>query len=200
MELNKVYCGDSLEIIKTFPDNSIDCVVTSPPYYGLRDYGTGQWVGGNPKCKHYRTSKASDKTATGHKRMQEHGSPVDDAIYKQVCPICGAVRVDKQIGLEETPQAYIERLVGLFREIRRVLKPTGTLWVNIGDSYEAERNGSYQPAETLAGGEHGKTPDGELTNRGRGGGVQSYPQCWRYRPETQRPNRHSVATCIRASC
>ena len=48
---------------------------------------------------------------------------------------CGAVRVDEQIGLEETPEEYIERLVGVFREVKRVLKPTGTLWVNIGDSY-----------------------------------------------------------------
>ncbi len=135
MELNKVYLGDSLETIKTFPDESIDCVVTSPPYYGLRDYGTGEWIGGDPNCKHYRASKASEKTITGHKRMQEAESPVGDAIYKQVCPICGAIRVDKQIGLEESPEAYIERLVSLFREVRRVLKKDGTCWVNLGDSY-----------------------------------------------------------------
>ena len=115
MEKNKVYLGDSLEIIRTFPDNSIDCVVTSPPYYGLRDYG-----------------------------------------------------VDGQIGLEETPEKYIQRLVELFREIRRVLKKDGTIWVNIGDSYAAQRGGSYQPAESLAGGEHGRTKDGKKTNRGRG--------------------------------
>lgn len=67
--------------------------------------------------------------------MQEEESPVGDAIYKHVCPICGAVRVDKQIGLEESPEEYIQRLVELFREIRRVLKDDGTIWVNIGDSY-----------------------------------------------------------------
>lgn len=144
MELNKVYLGNSLEVIKTFPDESIDCVVTSPPYYGLRDYGTGHWEGGDPNCKHYRTSKASEKTITGHKRMQEAESPVGDAIYKQVCPICGAVRVDEQIGLEETPEEYINRLVTLFREIRRVLKKEGTCWVNLGDTYNGAKQGNTE--------------------------------------------------------
>lgn len=82
MEKNIIYQGDSIESIKQLPDESVDCVVTSPPYYGLRDYG-----------------------------------------------------VDGQIGLEETPELYIQRLVELFREIRRVLKKDGTIWVNIGDSY-----------------------------------------------------------------
>lgn len=82
MELNKVYLGDSAEILRKFPDESVDCCVTSPPYYGLRDYG-------------------------------EEG----------------------QIGLEESPEAYIEKLVGVFREVKRVLKKDGTLWLNIGDSY-----------------------------------------------------------------
>jgi DNA modification methylase len=82
MELNKIYTGDSKEILSALPNESINCCVTSPPYYGLRDYG-----------------------------------------------------VDGQIGLEETPEAYIARLVDVFREVKRVLKPDGTLWVNIGDSY-----------------------------------------------------------------
>lgn len=144
MEMNKVYLGNSLEVIKTFPDESVDCVVTSPPYYGLRDYGTGTWVGGDPNCPHYRTTKVSELTATGHKRMQDMGEAVGDAIYKSVCPICGAVRKDEQIGLEETPEAYIERLVSLFREIRRVLKKEGTCWVNLGDSYNSTPSGNSE--------------------------------------------------------
>lgn len=82
MEKNKIYQGDALEVLRTFEDNSIDCCVTSPPYYALRDYG-----------------------------------------------------VDGQIGLEETPEKYIERLTEVFMEVHRVLKPNGTLWLNIGDSY-----------------------------------------------------------------
>lgn len=82
MEIDKIYQGDSFEVLKSFEDNSIDCCVTSPPYYVLRDYG-----------------------------------------------------VDGQIGLEETPEKYIERLTKVFMEVYRVLKPNGTLWLNIADSY-----------------------------------------------------------------
>lgn len=135
MERNIIHLGDCLDVLKTLPDNSIDCCVTSPPYYALRDYGTATWEGGDPNCPHYRTSKASDKTATGHKRMQDAGSPVGDAIYKDVCPLCGASRVDKQLGLENTPEEYIAKMTEVFMEVYRVLKPEGTLWLNIADSY-----------------------------------------------------------------
>lgn len=127
--------GDCLKTLKSLEDKSVRCCITSPPYYGLRDYGTGKWVGGDPNCNHYRDSKQSEFTATGHKHMQDCGQAIGDAIYKSVCPKCGAVRVDEQIGLEETPQEYINRLVDVFREIRRILKDDGTLWVNIGDTY-----------------------------------------------------------------
>ena len=126
--------GDCIEKLKTLDDKSIDCCITSPPYYGLRDYGTGKWVGGNPNCPHRRLSKYSDKTITGHAQTELAGN-VGDAIYKTVCPLCGAVREDKQIGLEETPEEYIQKLVDVFHEVKRVLKDDGTLWVNIGDSY-----------------------------------------------------------------
>lgn len=138
-EERKLYQGDCFEVLKTLPDRSIDCCVTSPPYYGLRDYGTGEWVGGDPNCPHRRLSKRSDKTITGHKQEELAGN-VGDAIYKSVCPLCGAVRVDKQIGLEETPEKYIERLTQVFHEVKRCLKDDGTLWVNIGDSYNSEKN------------------------------------------------------------
>ena len=73
---SRILCGNSVEMLKTIPDGTVDCCVTSPPYYGLRDYGTGTWVGGDPSCPHYRTSKISDKTATGHKNMMETGHAV----------------------------------------------------------------------------------------------------------------------------
>lgn len=133
-EYNTVLQGNCLDVLKTLEDKSIDCCVTSPPYYGLRDYGTGKWVGGDPNCPHRRMSKYSDKTKTGHAQEELIGN-VGDAIYKTVCPLCGAVRVDEQIGLEETPQQYIDRLVEVFHEVKRVLKDEGTLWLNMGDSY-----------------------------------------------------------------
>ena len=86
--MNKIICGNSLEVLKTLADNSVDMCVTSPPYYGLRDYG-------------------------------ESG----------------------QIGMEQTPQEYIEHLTEIFMEVHRVLKPTGTLWINIGDSYAGSGKG-----------------------------------------------------------
>lgn len=140
---NVILVGDCIEQLKTLPDESIDCCVTSPPYYGLRDYGTGKWVGGDPNCPHYRTTKRSDATAAGHKAMMDGGHPVGDAIYKTVCPLCGAVREDKQIGLEETPEQYVQHLVEVFREVRRVLKKDGTLWLNIGDSWWGSGSRGY---------------------------------------------------------
>lgn len=142
IDTRKIYHGDCLEILKQLPDESIDCCVTSPPYYGLRDYGTGTWVGGDPNCPHFRTSHVGHNTITGHKNFLEmHG--VADSIYKTVCPRCGAIRVDKQIGLEETPEEYIKKLTEVFHEVKRVLKDDGTLWVNIGDSYWGSGSRGY---------------------------------------------------------
>lgn len=143
MRVDYILEGNCLETLKTIPDESVDCCITSPPYYGLRDYGTGTWVGGNPNCPHRRTSKYSEKTITGHAQEELRGN-VGDAIYKTVCPLCGAIREDKQIGLEETPEEYIDRLVSVFREVKRILKPEGTLWVNIGDSYNGNKTGNTE--------------------------------------------------------
>lgn len=138
---DQILQGDNIEVLKTLPDGIVDCCVTSPPYYGLRDYGTGKWIGGDPNCPHRRLSKFSEKTITGH-HQQELAGNVGDAIYKSVCPLCGAVREDKQIGLEDTPEEYIQRLVDVFHEVKRCLKDDGTLWVNIGDTYNNAWDGA----------------------------------------------------------
>lgn len=91
IKLDIVYNAEALEQLKKLPDECIDCCVTSPPYYGLRDYG--------------------------HK---------------------------DQIGLEETPEAYVQKLVAVFHEIKRCMKPTGTLWLNLGDSYNGYKNGNTE--------------------------------------------------------
>lgn len=143
----KLYQGNCLEVLKKLPNESVQCCITSPPYYGLRDYGTGVWVGGVDNCPHRRMSKFSDKITTGHAQSELIGN-VGDAIYKTVCPLCGAVRIDEQIGLEETPDDYISNLVEIFREIKRVLKNDGTLWVNIGDTYG--QNFRYGGEETAS--------------------------------------------------
>ena len=140
MEINKIYLGDNIETLKTLDDNSVDCCITSPPYYGLRDYGTATWVGGDPNCPHKRLSKYSESTSTGHAQEALRGN-VGDAIYTRVCKDCGALREDLQVGLEETPEEYVDRLVTIFREVRRVLKKDGTLWLNIGDTYYGSGGG-----------------------------------------------------------
>jgi DNA modification methylase len=95
MDIDKIYCQDWIEGLKTLPDESINCVVTSPPYYGLRDYG-----------------------------------------------------MDKQLGLEKTPEEYVAKIVDGFREIKRVLKKDGTVWLNLGDSYWGSGKGSGQDEYT----------------------------------------------------
>ena len=82
MELDTIFCGDALDVLRTLPDNFVHCCITSPPYYALRDYG-----------------------------------------------------VDGQIGREDTPAQYVARLTEVFSEVRRVLLPSGTLWLNIADTY-----------------------------------------------------------------
>jgi len=85
--------GSSLEVLRELPDSSIHCCVTSPPYWGLRDYG-----------------------------------------------------VEGQLGLEKTPEEYTAKMIELFREVRRVLRDDGTLWLNLGDSYQSSN--SPQVAQT----------------------------------------------------
>ena len=130
--MNKILCGDALEQLKTIPSESVDMCVTSPPYYALRDYGTGHWEGGDPNCDH-QAAIYSRPNLTPRKQTTSVGTLIEK--HKKVCTACGAVYIDDQIGLEDTPEAYIQKLVDVFHEVRRVLKSDGTLWVNIGDSY-----------------------------------------------------------------
>ena len=141
--MNKVYWGDCRDSMRQMKQEGIkvQTCVTSPPYYGLRDYGTGTWIGGDETCSHKRDSKYSDKTITGHANKD---LTVGDAIYKTICPKCGAVRKDLQIGLEETPQEFIDNLVEVFACVWDILADDGTLWVNLGDSYYNYRPGKGQ--------------------------------------------------------
>lgn len=96
MNINHIYISECLSGLKKLPDNSIHCCVTSPPYYGLRDYGN-----------------------------------------------------NAQIGLEKTPEEYIQKLVNVFQEVHRVLTKDGTLWVNIGDSYNGSGKAGSNPEYIL---------------------------------------------------
>ena len=96
--LNKIHNGDVLKILKKFPDESIDCIVTSPPYYGLRDYG-----------------------------------------------------IPGQIGLEPGLPEYLDKMLDVTLELKRVLKKTGTMWWNHGDSYSSAPTGSLGNQENTDG-------------------------------------------------
>src|SRR5512146_3034114 len=101
----KILNCDVLAGLATMEDESIQCVVTSPPYYALRDYGTGEWEGGDPKCNHQIMRLFSSKStikSPGHTATNQ-GIP-----YKHKCGKYGAVRKDQQIGPEQTPQDYID--------------------------------------------------------------------------------------------
>jgi len=109
-----VHLGDCLASLKTMESESVNTCVTSPPYFGLRDYG-----------------------------------------------------VDGQIGLEETPEQYVAKLVEVFREVRRVLRDDGTLWLNLGDSYAGSGMGAANYPDCAS--EKQKSNLGSTTAKGRGG-------------------------------
>tara|TARA_R100001440_G_scaffold63898_1_gene84175 strand:- start:1997 stop:2965 length:969 start_codon:yes stop_codon:yes gene_type:complete len=126
--------GDCREVLKTLPSQSVDCCVTSPPYFGLRDYGTGKWIGGDPNCSHIFGKSRNDSD-------REFGTKEKLYVqYRDVCKDCGAVRKDDQIGLEQSPKEFVDNLVKVFKEVKRVLKDDGTLWLNLGDSYSGNNS------------------------------------------------------------
>jgi DNA modification methylase len=137
--------GNSLEVLKTMPENSVHCVVTSPPYWGLRDYGIEPSVwGGEANCVHEwgDEQKARPMPARpDHSGSELKGKGSQDGAQAYAldvsqgshCQLCGAWR--GCFGLEPTPEMYVEHAVWIFRQVRRVLRPEGTLWLNLGDSY-----------------------------------------------------------------
>jgi len=155
-----IYCGDAFAILPELPEASIHCCVTSPPYWGLRDYGTGQWEGGSADCDHRNrhslqgpSGQRADRSFTGAQNY-----------YREQCLKCGALRIDQQIGLESTPEEYVGRIVELFRQVRRVLRDDGTLWVNMGDSYTDSGRGS-DAGSTLEGSRHNQSESRKIRVR-----------------------------------
>jgi DNA modification methylase len=140
--------GDCLATLRTLPAESVHCVVTSPPYFGLRDYGTAAWEGGDPECDHVADAGATKKfgNAAFNESRPSRENTKTAGYYTDVCPRCGARRIDAQIGLEPTPAAYVAKMVEVFSEVWRVLRDDGVVFLNLGDSYAANR--SYQVADS----------------------------------------------------
>jgi DNA modification methylase len=137
----RVIEGDAAEQLAKLDPGSVQTCITSPPYWGLRDYGTAAWDGGDPECDHAPTAAPRPAFGlTGGKATVDAGT-----IQRGDCR-CGATRIDSQLGLEPTPEQYVANLVAVFREVRRVLRDDGTLWLNLGDSYAANR--SYQVSDS----------------------------------------------------
>jgi DNA modification methylase len=145
----RIIIGDALSELKKLEAESVHTCVTSPPYWGLRDYGTAKWEGGNEGCDHKKTSQGKPtwgEGSTGTSTLK--GKPTNDnhdkeAHYIDVCGKCGATRIDNQLGLEKTPEEYVSRIVEVFREVKRVLRDDGTLWLNLGDSYLAQQGKGF---------------------------------------------------------
>ncbi len=137
--LNSVICGHVLEVLRSFPDESVHCVVTSPPYWGLRDYGVEHQVwGGDPRCDHVFTETPEPNgNGTGSSfRRDREGWMKRGGHQPGFCVKCGAWL--GSYGLEPTPELYVQHTVAIFREVRRVLRADGTLWLNIGDTYSQD--------------------------------------------------------------
>lgn len=132
-----IHQGDALTVLQTLPSASVHCCVTSPPYWGLRDYGTAKWEGGSAHCDHTITRR----NHVDSKQATSAGTSRDSLAGLSECRKCGAQRIDAQLGLERTPEEYVARLVGILGEVKRVLRDDGTLWLNLGDSYTGSGKG-----------------------------------------------------------
>lgn len=160
MENNKIYTGHALEVLRTFPDSVFHACITSPPYYGLRNYKLEPLIwGGNPACQHrfdnevlprfHNTGGMTEKQATNIGSFFGH-------LGSSFCCECGAWR--GQLGLEPDPNLYVEHLVELFREVKRVLRDDGTLWLNLGDSYMSH-SGDFSKSAGFQGDEIRRNPE-----------------------------------------
>ena len=115
----------------------------SPPYWGLRDYGTASWDGGDPACDHLNVRRNHGQ----HEKQATSAGTSRDRIEGGDCHKCGARRIDQQIGLEPAPDAWAAKLVEVFREVRRVLRPDGCCFVNVGNSFAGSWGNQGRKAE-----------------------------------------------------
>ena len=151
--------GDCLQQLATLPAASVQCCVTSPPYWGLRDYGTATWEGGDHACDHAAAKEKSryDYSLATSPIQNGDRTGTDAPRWKRQCPACHAIKVDDQLGLEATPDEYVANMVAVFRAVRRVLRDDGTLWLNLGDSYAG--------GPAASGGVQRLGPNGDLNNQ-----------------------------------
>lgn len=138
-----IYHGHVLNVLKSLPNESVHCCVTSPPYWGLRDYGLPDQIwGGLDDCQHdwgdhlkihKGVPPGNGVMLAGGRRVCGEHEKTKDIIAGKFCQKCGAW--SGSLGLEPTPDLFIDHIVEIFTEVLRVLRPDGTAWLNFGDSY-----------------------------------------------------------------
>ena len=144
--------GNVLDELRALPSESVHCVVTSPPYWGLRDYGLEPVVwGGDPDCEHQWGSEMFGRKR-GHPGDQSTLVGTQNAMLSKVAinqgQLCECGAWLGSLGLEPTIDLYIEHIVLVFRELWRVLRADGTCWLNMGDSYYNGDKGGYHNKRT----------------------------------------------------
>ena len=157
--ISTLYLADARDI--PLPDQSVHCVVTSPPYWGLRDYGLAQWQGGDAECGHKKPNPSKGK----YNGKWDNYDGVNGPWPNNTCGHCGAVNTPAGIGQESYIGEHLDNLVSVFREVWRVLRDDGTVWLNYGDAYAGSgkgRNGD---------GTLGLIGDKQATNVGSMGGI-----------------------------
>jgi len=133
-----IHHGHVLDVLRGMESESVHCVVSSPPYFGLRDYGVEPAIwDGNPNCDHVWLDatyvRNTDKTAGAKQNTNSGAVGRDEPVVNGFCSLCGAWR--GCFGLEPSLELYVAHSVQILREIRRILRPDGTVWWNVGDSY-----------------------------------------------------------------
>lgn len=171
--VDKTLNFNALEGIKQLPDGVVDMCMTSPPYWGLRNYGTQPQIwDAQPDCDHEWIDEVTQRPnqSGGKSDNQSEGSYAVDYVKRvsvtHFCSKCGAWL--GELGSEPTPSLYISHLCDIFDEIKRVLKPDGSIWVNIGDTYNAGRSGGW------AGGKNGVSRP-EIAQQQSGVNVKELP-------------------------
>jgi DNA modification methylase len=153
--LLRIHHGDCREVLRSIPDGSVHCCVTSPPYWGLRDYGLPPTVwGGEKDCVH-DWSELVQPAPNGIRHSAGMTGPTLSGAaatpkpkLSSFCQQCGAW--SGQLGLEPTPELYVTHLVEVFREVRRVLRDDGVLWLNLGDSFYGSWGNYASPTNPAA--------------------------------------------------
>lgn len=172
-ETVRLWNGDVVGVLEGLPEKSVHAIVTSPPYFALRDYGTGTWEGGEEGCDHeppveWLHSQFNAKSGLGGAKTQSAAAKTRYYKADGSCPRCGAVRVDDmQLGTEKLHDClgwargencadrewktgcFVCRMRAVFRGCGRVLRDDGVMWVNFGDSFS--NGGGALPSGNMCG-------------------------------------------------